>query len=80
MEHGKISKKDFVGKEDKKEHSRRDDAGFEKKKRGGPGRGKKTIYKWKPEASKKLSKEILKTPPTKYYSKKYPDLVEVIKP
>jgi hypothetical protein len=32
MEHGKIAKKDFVGTHKQKEHSRRDDAKFEKRK------------------------------------------------
>ena len=37
MKHGKISKKDFVGSHEQKEHSRRDDARFEERMENGGG-------------------------------------------
>ena len=81
MKHGKTAEKDLVGKKSKKEKSRRDDAGFEvRKKKGGPGRGKKNVYSWKPEAKGKVADELLKKTPTPYLAKKYADLVIVTKP
>jgi hypothetical protein len=71
----------LVGTKEKKEKSRRDDAGFEvRKKKGGPGRGKKNVYSWKPEAKGKVADELLKKTPTPYLAKKYADLIIVTKP
>jgi len=81
MKDGKTAEKDLVGKKSKKEKSRRDDAGFEvRKKKGGPGRGKKNVYRRKPEAKGKVADELLKKTPTPYLEKKYADLVIVTKP
>lgn len=75
MRHGKTSSKDLDGTKEQKEKSRRDDAGFETKSR-------KTKWRWKPEAiEKKLVpfwKSASKKTPSKYYRRKYPNLVEKI--
>lgn len=72
---GKTESKDLKGTKKEKEKSRRDDAGFEKRKIG----RKKHIYSWKPEAEGKVPKSALDKAPTAYYAKKFPKLVVVDK-
>lgn len=55
--------------------SRRDDAGFETRKRG----RKAHKYSWKPEAKGKVPSGALKKAPSKYYANKFPDLVTLEK-
>ena len=83
MRRGKTASKDLKGKKKKKEKSRRDDAGFEKR--------AKVVYTWKPEAKqviesmakqpkkRGISKSILNKKPSEYYAKKFPELVNVEK-
>ena len=83
MRRGKTASKDLKGKKKKKEKSRRDDAGFEKR--------PKVVYTWKPEAKqviesmakqpkkRGISKSILNKKPSEYYAKKFPELVNVEK-
>ena len=87
MEHGKMSKKDFVGSHEKREHSRRDDAGFETrmKKGGKVGSSKEDRaryakpagWRWKDEAVTKrvIERKQLSMQPSKKMRDKYPDLV-----
>ena len=74
MKDSKISKKDFVGIHKKKERSRRDDAGFEK-------RDEKGTWEWKPEAIEKklIPKSAMKKKPSAYYRNKFPNLVMLVK-
>lgn len=72
---GKTASKDLKGTKAEKEKSRRDDAGFEKKKRG----RKKVTYAWKPGAEQKLTKKTFKKgPTTKFLRKKYKEFVEKV--
>lgn len=87
MKHGKVSKKDFVGSHEKREHSRRDDAGFETrmKKGGKVGTSKEDRaryakpagWRWKEEAVTKrvIERKQLSMQPSKKMRDKYPDLV-----
>lgn len=87
MEHGKISKKDFVGSHSRRERSRRDDAGFETrmKKGGKVGKSKEDRaryakpagWRWKEEAVTKrvIERKQLSMQPSKKMREKYPDLV-----
>lgn len=75
MTRGKTASKDLDGTKEQKEKSRRDDAGFETKKRG----RKSHKYSWKPEAKGKVPSDALKNVPSKYYAKKFPDLVTLEK-
>jgi len=73
MRRGKTASKDLDGTKKEKEKSRRDDAGFETKKKK---------WAWKPEAIEKrlipFWKSAAKKAPSKYYRRKYPNLVEKI--
>ena len=83
----KMSKKDFVGSHEKREHSRRDDAGFETrmKKGGKVGSSKEDRaryakpagWRWKDEAVTKrvIERKQLSMQPSKKMRDKYPDLV-----
>ena len=73
MRRGKTASKDLDGTKKEKEKSRRDDAGFETRKKK---------WAWKPEAIEKrlipFWKSAAKKTPSKYYRRKYPNLVEKI--
>lgn len=75
MTRGKTASKDLDGTKEQKEKSRRDDAGFETRKRG----RKAHKYSWKPEAKGKVPSGALKKAPSKYYANKFPDLVTLEK-
>lgn len=74
MRRGKTKSKDLVGSHDKKEKSRRDDAGFEK-------RDTKGTWEWKPEAIEKklIPKSAMNKKPSAYYRNKFPNLVMLVK-
>lgn len=76
MSRGKTASKDLDGTKKEKEKSRRDDAGFETRKKRGR---KKHIYSWKPEAKGKVPISALKKTPSEYYAKKFPNLVNLEK-
>jgi len=69
---GKTASKDLKGTKKEKEKSRRDDAGFEKR---------KDTWSWKPEAIEKnlIPKSAMNKKPSAYYQKKYPNLVMLSK-
>lgn len=73
MRRGKTASKELDGTKKEKEKSRRDDAGFETRKKK---------WAWKPEAIEKrlipFWKSAAKKTPSKYYRRKYPNLVEKI--
>jgi len=75
MTRGKTASKDLDGTKEQKEKFRRDDAGFETRKRG----RKAHKYSWKPEAKGKVPSGALKKAPSKYYANKFPDLVTLEK-
>lgn len=74
MRRGKTKSKDLVGSHEKKEKSRRDDAGFEK-------RDTKGTWEWKPEAIEKklIPKSAMNKKPSAYYRNKFPNLVMLVK-